>query len=110
MEDPLSNQIFAPTHSLEVLDALVDGLDVVGERAGAGGAVRALPARLVRLLDLFVGLFALYDLRQGFLSLFGDVVRNVFLLLVGGGGGGGRVVVRLQVNVQVGPDKWEGLI
>ena len=72
---------------------------MVGERAGAGGAVRALPARLVRPLetwfDLFDGLFALFDLRL----FLGNVIRNVFLLL------GGGAVVRLQVNVQVGPEK-----
>lgn len=78
---------------------------MVGERAGAGGAVRALPAQLVTLpierpFDLF-GLVALFDLR----FFLGDVVGNVFLLLVGG-----RLVVRLQMNVQIGPDNDELLI
>ena len=36
-------------HSLEILDALVDCLDVVCERGGVGGAVVALQARLVLL-------------------------------------------------------------
>ena len=107
LEDPLSNHILKTLYLLEVLDALVDGLDVVGEGAGAGCAVRAMPARLVALLqtwfDLLGGLFDLFDL-----SLFlGDVVRNVLLLLVGRGGGRCGAVVRLQVNVQVGPDNDE---
>ena len=43
-------------HSLEILDALVDCLDVVGEGGGVGGAVVALRpcARLLVLLALLV--------------------------------------------------------